>query len=146
MTREVFAGNRPVLTFIAGLLMLTGFAGCLSEPQTLLAKRALSSSSSLLDSKGIQLSWNPNREKAVNQVGGGYRIYYSTRRGFSLREASVVNVPYQDGLKAPTSVTLPSLTPGTYYVKVIAYSSLISPSTRQASASEASEEISFRVR
>lgn len=71
-----------------------------------------------------QISWTANRETAVNTTGGGYKVYYSRQSGFSLASAQVVNVPYVSGTSAPTSTTLTSLASGTYYIKVVAYSTL----------------------
>jgi hypothetical protein len=70
------------------------------------------------------ISWEANREKSVNSVGGGYRVYYSSTSGFDIANAQSINVPYISGGKAPTSVVISSLNKGKYYFKVAAYSSL----------------------
>ena len=91
----------------------------------------------------VQVSWAANREAAVNKSGGGYRVYYSKTQGFDVAGASSVNVPFQSGTAAPTSTKL-SLSSGTYYIKVVAYSSLVGPSGA-ASTSAPSTEISVVV-
>lgn len=72
----------------------------------------------------VQVSWNANREKAVNSSGGGYKVYYSTSPGFNLTAATVVTVPYVSGALSPTSLTLSNLLIGTYYFKIVAFSAL----------------------
>ncbi|MGZ3694575.1 MAG: hypothetical protein ACXWQO_10370, partial [Bdellovibrionota bacterium] len=71
----------------------------------------------------VVISWTANRETAVNTTGGGYNVYYSTANGFTVPGGTAVNVPYVSGSSAPTS-TLVQLIPGTYYVRVAAYSTL----------------------
>ena len=73
-------------------------------------------------SRSLQVSWAANRERGVNASGGGYRVYYGTQSGFSTAGASFVSVPYVAGASAPTTATISGLSPGTYYVKVNAYS------------------------
>lgn len=43
----------------------------------------------------VTVSWNPNTEKLVNEPGGGYRVYNTTKRDFSIndRGVNVVDVP-----------------------------------------------------
>ncbi|MGE0615968.1 MAG: hypothetical protein AB7P04_10020 [Bacteriovoracia bacterium] len=72
----------------------------------------------------IQVSWNANREHAVNATGGGYRVHYSQATGFAVSGAPFVNVPYVSGAAAPTSAALPVLPAGTYYLKIVAYSAM----------------------
>jgi hypothetical protein len=74
--------------------------------------------------RSVVISWNANREKAVNSAGGGYRVYYSTLNNFSTTGASAVSAPYASGSTAPTSAIIPSLPSGTYYYRVVAYSAL----------------------
>lgn len=73
--------------------------------------------------RNVVISWTANRERAVNMAGGGYRVYYSQTNGFSTGSATGVAVPYSSGGAAPTSTTLPMLASGTYYYRVVAYSS-----------------------
>lgn len=75
----------------------------------------------------VNVSWTAKCEAAVNRSGGGYRVYYGKTPGFALSGASSVNVPFQSGSTAPTTARL-NLSSGTYYVKVVAYSSLVGPS------------------
>lgn len=82
--------------------------------------------------KSVLISWNANHESAVNRVGGGYKVYYATTPGFVLGNATSVDVPYVSGATAPTSRVL-TLLPGTYYIKVTAYSAL-NPSGGTASS------------
>ncbi len=95
--------------------------------------------------RNVQVSWAANREKAVNSPGGGYRVYYSTTPGFDVATASVVDVPYVAGPTAPTSATIPGLSPGTYYLEVVAYSALNPPGGSGGSTSAPSAEISVTV-
>lgn len=71
----------------------------------------------------LVIRWEANRETAVNQAGGGYRVYRGLTSGFDVATATMVDVPYQGGALAPTQTVL-NFTPGTYYVKVTAYSAL----------------------
>lgn len=63
----------------------------------------------------VDLSWAPNRERGVNQEGGGYRVEINGR--------SVIDVPYVSGPLAPTSVST-TLTTGLHVVTVRAYAAL----------------------
>lgn len=71
----------------------------------------------------VKVSWEQNRETAVNSLGGGYRVYYSTTENFNITNADVVDVLYVSGPATPTSIII-SLSSGTYYFKVVAYSNL----------------------
>ncbi len=95
--------------------------------------------------RDVQVFWAANREKAVNSPGGGYRVYYSTTPGFDLAAARVVDVPYVAGPRAPTSATIAGLSPGTYYLRVVAYSALNPPGGSGGSTSAPSIEISVTV-
>jgi hypothetical protein len=92
----------------------------------------------------VQVSWAANRETAVNSQGGGYKVYYSPAPGFDIANAKSVNVPFKSAPAAPTSATIQSLSSGTYYVKVVAYSALVGPSG-SASTSAPSAEVSVVV-
>jgi len=74
--------------------------------------------------RSVTVSWASSPETAVNSAGGGYRVYYSTDPNFVPHGAPAAVVPYA-GAAAP-SATL-SLSVGTYYVRVVAYSSLPVP-------------------
>lgn len=80
----------------------------------------------------VLISWTANRETAVNKPGGGYRVYYGTTPDFSIAGAPFVDVPYRAGPTAPTQASL-ALPAGTFFVKVVAYSSL-NPSGSDPSA------------
>ncbi|HED16234.1 MAG TPA: hypothetical protein ENI64_05400 [Gammaproteobacteria bacterium] len=74
----------------------------------------------------ILVSWNANRETAVNTNGGGYRVYYATTAGLALTDPAVTmtDVPYISGSTVPTSTTLSVQSGNRYYFKVTAYSAL----------------------
>jgi fibronectin type 3 domain-containing protein len=73
-------------------------------------------------SRPVTVKWTANREKAVNRTGGGYKVEYSTASDFS--GASVVDVPYVSGVSAPVSATVNVTAPGTYRIRVRAYSNI----------------------
>lgn len=89
----------------------------------------------------VQISWNSNPETAVNQSGGGYKVYYSSNSGFNISDDGVteIDVPYSSGATAPTSI-LVQLLPGTYYIRIIAYSVLNAPDTSSGSTSTATPQ------
>ncbi len=93
-------------------------SGCLIEPTT--QTQVIPGSLSSLPT----VSWTANREKAVNSLGGGYRVYYGQTSGFSIATAQFINVPYVSGGVAPTSVAIKNFFPGKYYFKIVAYSTL----------------------
>jgi hypothetical protein len=85
------------------------------------------------------VSWTANRERLVNSIGGGYRVYYSSVPTFNIANAAHVDVPYVNGPLAPTSTTLPdNLGTGTFYIKIVAYSA--------AFTSNPSSQISVTIR
>jgi fibronectin type 3 domain-containing protein len=69
------------------------------------------------------ITWAQNRESAVNRAGGGYKLYYSQTSNFDIASASYKDIPYISGAHTPITTTLP-LTVGSWYLKVVAYSSL----------------------
>jgi len=71
----------------------------------------------------VQISWDANRETAVNRTGGGYRVYYSRTAGFDISGASFVDVPFTVGPATPTSADL-MLSSGSNFIKVVGYSDL----------------------
>lgn len=89
----------------------------------------------------ITVTWNANRETAVNTSGGGYIVYFSASTGFNPGDANVCSqaVPYVSGATAPTTTTIdpPS---GTWYVRVAATSSLNAPGSTGGSESTASSQ------
>jgi hypothetical protein len=71
----------------------------------------------------VLVQWTANREKAVNDTSGGYRVCYSKTSGFDHTVASCANVPYVSGPTAPTSTVVSLPTRGTWFFKVVAFSS-----------------------
>lgn len=67
----------------------------------------------------VVISWEPNRESAVNRAGGGYRVYRDETSAFDPATVTVFDIPHP----APPQALL-NFTPGTYYIKVTAYSDL----------------------
>jgi len=94
----------------------------------------------------VNVTWNANRETAVNATGGGYKVYYSTSSGFDITDAgvSVVDVPFVAPPAAPTSTSL-QLPTGQYYFRVVAYSALTPPWGSNGSTSLPSAQISLLV-
>jgi len=94
----------------------------------------------------ILVSWDGNPETAVNRSGGGYKVYYSSNSGFNPGDVGVteIDAPYSSGVSAPTSVLI-SLSPGTYYIRIAAYSALNAPGTSGGSISTATPQISLTV-
>ena len=95
----------------------------------------------------IQISWNPNPETAVNRSGGGYRVYYSTISGFNPGDGGVteIDVPYSSGVSAPTSALINYVNPGTYYIRISAYSALNAPGTSGGSTSTATSQFTLTI-
>ncbi len=92
------------------------------------------------------ISWTPNKEKAVNQAGGGYRVYYSTTQNFTPNGSTYVDVPYVSGIQTPNSANIANLSRGQrYYVKVIAYSALVPTGATAGASSEPSQELTVEV-
>lgn len=79
---------------------------------------------SFIAPRAVTVRWSPAPETAVNQPGGGYRVYYSRDPEFvpSGTPAAVVAYP----ASTHPSATL-SLMVGTYYIRVVAYSALPVP-------------------
>jgi hypothetical protein len=119
--------NQPLRIWLAICFVIT-FAGCKNELKSPAAAPNSSQDTSQTDSSqskvSFQVSWTANRESAVNREGGGYRVYYSTQSNFDLSQTTYVDVPYVSGSSAPTSATVSGLDPGTYHIKVVAYSAL----------------------
>jgi len=93
----------------------------------------------------ILISWDENLETAVNRNGGGYKVYYSTNTGFNPGEVGVteIDVPYSSpDASAPTSV-LVTLSPGTYYLRIAAYSALNPPGSSSGSMSTATPQMTL---
>jgi hypothetical protein len=95
-------------------------------------------------SGNIQISWNGNLETAVNRAGGGYKVYYSANSGFDPGDGGVTekDVPWTSGPTAPTSVLIP-LSPGTYFLRIAAYSALNAPGSFSGSTSTTAPQITL---
>ena len=106
------------------LISVLVLGGCKGTQGTSTKLNNLPTPPASIGPKNVQISWNANHEKTVNSAGGGYKVYYSTTQNFNLAGATLVNVPYSSGATAPTSIVIPSLGSGTYYIKVVAYSSI----------------------
>lgn len=83
----------------------------------------------------VTVTWEANPETPVNEAGGGYKVYYSKKSGFSVNDPKVSSndVPYVAGPSAPTSTTL-ILEDGTWYIKVVAYMDFYGVSTSRPSS------------
>ena len=94
----------------------------------------------------VQISWTANPETAVNRAGGGYKVYYSSNSGFNISDADVteIDVPYISGPTTPISTQV-QLIPGTYYIRIVAYSALNAPGSTGGSSSTDSAEITLVV-
>lgn len=97
--------------------------------------------------KTVKVSWNANRETAVNATGGGYKVYYSNSSGFDISDAGVgvVDVPFVAPPAAPTSISLQLSSGQYYYFRVVAYSTLTPPWGSYGSTSSPSAQISLLV-
>jgi hypothetical protein len=82
----------------------------------------------------VTVTWEANPEIPVNEIGGGYKVYYSKKSGFSVNDPKVSSkdVPYVAGPFAPTSTTL-LLEDGKWYIKVVAYMDFYGISTSRPS-------------
>ena len=74
--------------------------------------------------RDVVVRWAASPETEVNAPGGGYTVYYSQKANFDFAEANSVAVNYVSGSATMTSATLPKLTSGTWYVKVVARSTM----------------------
>jgi len=96
--------------------------------------------------RAVTVSWNANRETAVNTPGGGYKVYYSTASGFDISDAGVgvVDVPFVAPPATPTSTSL-QLVSGQYYFRVVAYTALVAPWGSGGSISAPSAQVALLV-
>jgi fibronectin type 3 domain-containing protein len=69
----------------------------------------------------FNITWKANRQRGVNQTGGGYKIYYSKDPTFS--NYTVKDVPYESGNNSPTTAVLEfdSTQTGKWYIRITAY-------------------------
>lgn len=89
----------------------------------------------------VRVSWAHSPSTPVHQIGGGYRVYYSTVSGFSTDHylTQSLTVPYSAGSYAPNYVDLDFPHKGKWYFRVSAFSSI------NPLGSEASEQYSLEV-
>jgi len=85
----------------------------------------------------VTISWDANRETAVNSAGGGYTVAISGQ--------SPINVAYVSGLATTPTTTTANLISGSYSVTVTAYSALMPPGGTTGSTSFPSAEYTFQV-
>lgn len=127
---SVISGNVPrvMLMIFVPMLFLSACGGS--------GGGSSSASSTTASSHTVNLSWEANRESAVNTTGGGYIV--------TINGQTPINVPYVSGSLAPitTSTTLMS---GDYSVTVKAYSALNPPGGSAGSTSAASSAFTFSV-
>lgn len=142
------SGNSASFIPSANLAYNTSYTATITTAAQDQAGNALASnySWSFTTVQTISLSWNANRETAVNSAGGGYTVYYSTASGFSIGDTGVttVDVPYVSGAQAPTSTAI-TLVSSTYYFKIVAYSALNPPGGSSGSQSQLSTEVTIAV-
>lgn len=84
----------------------------------------ITSSFTVAKERIVSVSWAKNPAVKVHQLGGGYRVYYSTQKNFSLDHYATLSttVPYVSGDSAPNSLAITFPKAGTWYFKVTAFS------------------------
>lgn len=85
----------------------------------------------------VTISWDANREAAVNSAGGGYKVGISG-------QGTPIDVPYASGVWAAPMMTT-TLMSGNYSVTVTAYSALNAPGSTTGSTSVPSAKFKFSV-
>lgn len=101
----------------AALLCAVGFAACGGGAGGSEASSAMTTVT--VGPGAVVIRWEANRESGVNRAGGGYRVYRDSTTVFDPATATVLDIPYP----APPQAIL-NATPGTYYIKLTAYSAL----------------------
>lgn len=93
--------------------------------------------------RDVVVRWAPSPEAEVNAPGGGYTVFYSQTPRFAVETAAYVDVDYVSGSTTMTAATLRKLTSGTWYIKVVARSTMPNGLgfTSQSPAAEATIEI-----
>ena len=122
-------GSQPVYSSLL-LFFALALVGCTGGPRP--------SALGLADTFGdlsTTVRWDANHETAVNSPGGGYRIFFSKDSNADLANCRTVDVPYVSGPLAPTTGVMDHISPGTYYVRVVAYSAMSPPGGTGGSAS-----------
>lgn len=102
---------------------------------------AVTSSFTTAAIRTVRLNWTSSPSTLVHKSGGGYRVYYSTVKDFSIDHYSVqsVTVPYVSGSLAPNSVDIDFPHKGTWYFRVSAFS------TENPVGSAASDAVTLEV-
>jgi len=144
-----YSGVRAVFTPTTQLANSSVYTATISTGAQDLAGNGLATDESwaiTTASGNVQISWNQNPETAVNRSGGGYKVYYSAISGFDPGDSGVteIDVPWTTppGEPAPPSVVTP-LSPGIYYIRIAAYSSLNPPWSSVGSSSSASPQFTL---
>lgn len=85
-----------------------------------LSKDASNSANSI--GRSVTLKWTASKEKAVNSVGGGYKVTYGL--GQIDANSTTIDIPFRAGstLQPQTAIKFPS--GGTFKVRVTAYSAI----------------------
>jgi hypothetical protein len=142
---------RPKLSLL-GIMAITlsscggGDAIPFTSGETSTSNPNLTSTPTPTPTRSAVITWTANKEKAVNQAGGGYIVYYSSSQNFTTTGASMVNVPYSSGALAPNQATIPNLYRGQrYYVKIVAFSALIPPGSTNFAKSNNSTELAIDI-
>ncbi len=99
------------------------------------------------DGGDITVSWEANKETAVNTAGGGYIVYFSQSSGFNPGDTGVSSksVPYVSGVASPTTTVITTPASGTWYIRIAAISRLNPPGSTGGSESVASSQVSVNV-
>jgi hypothetical protein len=113
---------------------VSGGSTTLAASQTTSCSNAPACPTALNGANNIQVQWSASSESAVNSTGGGYKVYYSTCTDFTVTEAcGNVDVPFVSG-SAPTSKQINGFPNGTYYFKVVSYSTTTGTTSSLSSA------------
>lgn len=142
MSQQSNSGYRSTaLVFALSLLFLLGCGGG-GGGGTSVTGGAPAFTGTTPQTLNVTINWAANKELRVNQAGGGYTIYISQISGFAITDGGIttINVPWISGAQAPVSQVY-TLSSGTYYVRVAAYTSFPVANT----ASKASPQISVNV-
>ena len=139
-SRRVSSPDLRVALITISLIVFISLAGCHSKSSD--GTPSGPAQPATLVTYPVTVTWNANREAAVNKAGGGYTVYYHTTSGEELN-GTAVSVPFVSGATAPTAAVL-NLAAGTYYVKVVGFSAIASGSSA-SSQSVPSTEVSITV-
>ncbi|EPG73132.1 hypothetical protein LEP1GSC058_2348 [Leptospira fainei serovar Hurstbridge str. BUT 6] len=74
--------------------------------------------------RNVLVTWQANREKSVNSIGGGYQACYGITPAYQASSAVCKTVPYASGSTAPTSATLSIPGGSAVYIYVFGFSTL----------------------